>query len=100
MRIVFRTLAWLFALAATIRGALTLYAVWLAATLESVAWNISVGNLVADHLSVINWAPDLARNILPDHFVDYIFDLPALVGLPLGALAAAALSWFFFRVSR
>ncbi len=100
MRIILGILAWFFALAAVTRGAITLYGVWLAATLESVAWNISAEDLITEHLGFINWAPDLARNILPDHLVEAILGQPALVITPLAAVIAAALSYMFFKMSR
>lgn len=100
MRMILRILAWLFGLAAVTRAALALYTGWLVAALESVSWDISVENLIADHIDLLNWAPDMARNIFPDHWVESVLGLPALLGLPLGAIIAAALSWSFFRLSR
>lgn len=100
MRMILRVLAWIFALAAVTRGAITFYGVWLAATLDTVAWDISAEDLITDHLGIIDFAPDLARSILPDHFVQTILVQPALVITPLAAVVAAALSWLFFKMSR
>ncbi len=100
MRPIIRFFAWLFALAASIRVGLSLYVAWLAATLDNVAWDISVEQFIANHVGVLHWAPDMARNILPDHFIEFIFGMPALVATPIGALVAAGISYLLFRLSR
>ena len=100
MRFVLRIFAWLFALAAVIRGGLAVYTAWLAATVDTVGWDLTVESLMTDHVAALSWAPDFARNLLPNHMVEYVLGMQAIVATPLGALAAAALSWLFFRMSR
>ncbi len=100
MRIIFKTLGWLFAITAVVRSGLAIFTFWLAATRDSVAWDISLENLFTDHASFLNWVKSLGKMFLPNHFVDGIMSQPALVMLPLGALGAAILAFVFFRISR
>lgn len=100
MRMFLRILAWLFALAAILRSGLALFTAWLAATQETVAWDISVEDLAADHLHILSWAFDFGKTIFPVHFVNSIIVQPALIVLPLGALAAAAIAFVLFKMSR
>ena len=100
MRMFLRILAWLFTLAAIIRAGLAVFTAWLAATDETVAWDISAEQLAVDHLPILVWAFDFGKSILPDHFVNGIILQPALVVLPLGALAAAAIAFVLFKMSR
>ncbi len=100
MRGFFGLLGWLFAFGAVSRAGLAVFAAWLAATNESVGWDLDLRTLITDHLSFLNWSIDLAYSIFPAHFVNGIMALPAIIGLPIGAMVAAILAVIFFKLSR
>ena len=99
MRTTLIVLAWLSFVGSLFDGAIALFHVGLAVTAHA-DWGISVYTHMQDNLPWLLWVKDIAYLVLPDEFVDWVFDLPNLVYFPVRIITSILFGWRALTVAR
>jgi len=90
-------LAWSGVVGAVFDSAITIFALIEIALSPDVVLGMSVDQHLKDHLTFLYWIKDVAYVLLPDTFVDWLFDLPALAYFPSRIFVNAVMGYWMFR---
>ena len=88
MRALLLGVAWVSLVGSVVDGLIGLYALYIVLAETSVAWLLSIEELFKHYIAWLYWVKALARYLLPEATVLWIFALPALVVLPVRVLVS------------
>lgn len=100
MRKLLVVLAWSGVFGAIFDAAITAFAAWEVATTENMGIGLTVDQHLKNHLHFLYWIKDVAFFLAPNDFIDWLFDLPALLYFPFRILINLLFGWWMLRWAR
>ncbi|MCM2679337.1 hypothetical protein [Echinimonas agarilytica] len=91
--------AWISILGSVGDAFIALYGGFLVAFVPSVELNISVEQLIKNHIYPLYWVKQVAIYVLPSTVVVWLFELPALVYFPVRVVSSIFIGWWVLRIA-
>lgn len=75
-------------------GAISLYVIWINFQNEWAFLYISINEFLKDYVPFIYWVKSIAFYVMPDNFVLWLFNLPALFYFPVRIIMSLLIGWW------
>ena len=96
MRVFLLILGWSSLLGGCLVGSVIIYFLSINIADNWLLLNISVNDLLRDHVTIIYWVKPLAYYLLPDNLATWLLNLPAIVLFPVRFITSAFIGWWAF----
>ena len=94
MRLFLLILGWSSVIGSIGDGTLGIYSLWVVAQSGWVDLNLSVDLFLQQYVQFIYWIKQIAYYVLPENFVIWVFNLPALVYFPVRIVMSIIIGWW------
>jgi hypothetical protein len=99
MRSFLLILGWISIIGSIGDAVLALYALWVISRGGWTNIGLEVDSLLQQHLPFLAWVKELAKFVLPDSAVLWIFNLPSLVYFPARVAMGFAIGWWVLAMA-
>ncbi len=88
-------IGWSSIVGSVIDGLLGLYAAWV--VIQGAEPQISLDAFLKQHVVIIYWVKQVAYQVMPNGFVTWLFNIPALIYFPVRILMSVVIGWWALR---